>query len=335
MTGATTAAMADPRPADLRPADVAGQPGLDKPIRDASTVVLLRDADSGSDASADSSSSGRGGPEVYMVQRHRGNKFMANAHVFVGGRVDDDDCDERLEPRLCGRDAAARAQTLGYEHDTPCLSTPIRACIERARGFYVAAVRETFEESGILLAVDREGRAPETSPELTRLRDELNDGKLGFAALLEQLELTLPLDRLRLLTHWITPPFEVKRYDTQFFVARAPVGQEASFDPRETTAGMWCSPRGLLEQHHAEQIKLAPPTYTVLEDLAAARSVDEALTMTADVAVPGISPRVLEGEDALTFLMPDDHRFDDASSAGGREHYMVREAGHWRRVRSD
>ncbi|PIE19169.1 MAG: hypothetical protein CSA65_03090 [Proteobacteria bacterium] len=313
--------------ADLRPSDVAGQPGLDKPIRDASTVLLMRDTTSGQGSEQ--------GPEVYMVQRHRGNKFMANAHVFVGGRVDDEDCVEGLEPRLRGRDAAARAKTLGYDDETVCRSTPAREAIERARGFYVAAVREAFEESGILLAVDREGCAPRTSAELTRLRDELNDGKLGFAALLEQLNLFLPLDGLRLLTHWITPPFEVKRYDTQFFVARMPEGQQASFDPRETTGGQWCSPRDLLAQHHAEEIKLAPPTYCVLEDLAMAASVDEALALTPDVAVPGISPRVLEGEDALTFLMPDDHRFDDASSSAGREHYLVREGAHWRRVRSD
>lgn len=282
-------------------------PGANAPIHDASTVLTVRD--------------GSAGPEVYLVQRHRGNKFIANAHVFVGGRVDEADRAATLEPHLFGRDAAERMRVTGFGEEA------------RARGFYVAAVREAFEESGLLLAVDGAGVMPKTTTKLTRARDELNDGKLAFEELLRRCELRLPLEGLRLLARWVTPPFEVRRFDTLFFVARVSEQQEASYDARETSGGRWWRIEEVLEAQLAEQVKLAPPTLCVLEDLRGCADVDALLAAATDRPTPPISPRLDERARELTLLMPDDHRYSEPDSKSGPEHYLVLEGAHWVRTR--
>lgn len=285
------------------------QSNLPSDPQDAATVLLVRDA--------------AGGPEVYMVERHSGNRFMAGAHVFVGGRVDPDDSAPELASRCVGITPADAAEKLGISNAS------------RALALYVAVLREAFEESGLLVAIHRDGAAPRSRDRLAQLaalRVRLNAGDICFADLLEQLDLVLPLDQLRYLAHWITPPFERQRFDTRFFVCRAPVAQQAVFDARETTSGSWYRLPDVLEAHAREQVQLAPPTLCVLDDLHRAQSVDELLALAPDQPVIAVHPRVLAEAQELTVLLPGDHRYADPNTADGALNRLVRKGQHWQRV---
>jgi 8-oxo-dGTP pyrophosphatase MutT (NUDIX family) len=272
----------------------------------AATVLLVREAEPG--------------PEIFMVRRHQRSGFMANATVFVGGRLDQADSDPAVLARSRGLTAKQAAARLGL--DRP----------ELALALHVAAVRETFEESGVLL-VDG---APLDADLAGQLRQGLNQDTLGFAALLERVERGLALDRLHYLSHWITPEVEPRRYDTYFFVCKVPEGQQASYDQRETTAGTWATVEALLAGNQAREVLLAPPTLCTLEDLRAARSADEIVAAAVDRPVAPVMPRPLVERTAeLTLLLPGDHRYDDPTSAAGPEHYVVLRDGHWQRVRRD
>lgn len=263
----------------------AGSPAL---ARDASSLVLLRDSDQGVD--------------VYMVRRHGRSRFMANAHVFPGGRLDDADCARKLDARCAGLTGQQAARRLGLD-DT-----------DLARGLYVAALRETFEEAGVLLA-----RPNLSAADLEGLRRRLNAGEVSFEAALGARGLTLALDDLKYLDHWITPEFEPRRYDARFFVGRAPADQVASHDPVETTAGHWSTVAALLEGNRSRELFLAPPTLVILEGLAGHRTVDEALVDAPDRPMPPTMPRPLLGQEVreLTLMLPGDHCYDDSASTSG------------------
>ena len=284
------------------------------PARLAATVVLVRD--------------GEAGPELFMVRRHHKNKFMANATVFVGGRVDEADRAPEVVGRCRGVTPAEAAERVGVDAET-------------AIALYVAAVRETFEESGVLLGARVDGSAV-SHDELAGERERLNSDQLSFAELLLADKLQLSLHRLRYLAHWITPKFEPRRFDTYFFAAEVPPGQRASYDARETTAGEWITPARLLEENRAKRVLLAPPTLCVIEELASARSAGEAVARAPDGPMPAIQPRPLVGGAAgigdgsaasIVLLLPGDHRFDEPSSTSGPEHYVELCDGYWRRVR--
>ncbi len=273
---------------------------------DAATVLLVRDADNG--------------PEIYMVKRHGGNKFMANAHVFVGGRVDQSDSEAISYCRGIDQDNARAI--LGADH----------SC---ALSIYIAAIRETFEESGILIAEDDQGKMPSDSTFLNEIRSELNQGQKSFEALLDAYSLTLPLNRMRYLARWVTPEVEPRRFDARFFVCVAPEQQEATFDPKETTAGEWHRIDDILQAAEIRQVQLAPPTLAVLQDLQSCTSAAEIVNAAPNKPIEAICPRFFGGAmPNIVLLLPGDHRFDDQSSSSGQEHYVIMEDGYWRRVRS-
>jgi len=272
--------------------------------REAASLLVARDSDPG--------------PELYMVRRHPRSPFMAGALVFVGGRVDAADRSDAILARcrgLEGRDAAAR---LGLEGPASAL------------GYYVAALRECFEEAGLLVA---DGALPDARS-LGGMRDRLNDDRLGFAELLAGADLTLPLDRLRYLDHWITPEFEHRRYDTRFFVCSAPEGQEASFDPRETTHGAWLTVERILDGNSRGDLHLAPPTLVILEGLLGCRTVDELLSRAPDRPLSFTMPRPLIARtEHPTLLLPGDHRYDAPDSTSGPVHCVELVGGTWIRRR--
>lgn len=274
--------------------------------KSAATVLLVRDSSEG--------------PQLYMVKRHHASEFMANAYVFPGGAVDEEDASEAIAGR-CDGDDERRGAALG--------TSDLRA----ARALYVAALREAFEEAGVLVAEPAAGAGEIDAARLPELRARLNAGTLGFAALLEALDARLPLDRLRYLAHWITPTFQPKRFDARFFVCRAPAAQEAEFDRRETTAGGWFTSAELLDANSREEKQLPPPTLCVLEDLAPAESAEEVLAAAPDRPVSPICPQGFAAKE-LTLLLPGDHRFDDPDSAAGPEHYVALRGRRWVRVRS-
>jgi 8-oxo-dGTP pyrophosphatase MutT (NUDIX family) len=151
---------------------------------------------------------------------------------------------------------------------------------EKSLGFFVAAIREAFEESGILLA---DGRRPVDEGGLMHqggYRTQIHANPQAFASLLRDEGLKLVTDALSYFAHWITPEVLPIRFDARFFVAAAPAGQEASPDGNETVEARWISPQDALAEHQTGRLKLAPPTFHSLRDLAEFRTVDEAIIST-------------------------------------------------------
>ncbi|MCU1672828.1 MAG: hydrolase [Frankiales bacterium] len=239
------------------------------PTRDAATVALLRDAP--------------GGPEVYLLRRVRGMAFAGGMHVFPGGSVDPADADSDV-------DAAWWAQAFG-------VSEPL------ARSLVCAAVRETFEESGVLLAgaSAEDLLADVSTDEWEAERVALEAREQSLTDLLSRRGLVLRGDLLRPLAHWITPDVEPKRFDTRFFVASLPAGQVCRDAGTEADSRVWLRPQDALDAG----LQLMPPTVAVLQDLARFPSVEEALA--AERTIEPVQPKFRVGSDGeLLLLMPGD-----------------------------
>jgi 8-oxo-dGTP pyrophosphatase MutT (NUDIX family) len=259
--------------------------------KEASTVILLRRPPGG------------GGFEVLMVRRDRKSKFVPDAYVFPGGILDEEDSSDRLE-RLCAGLTPSRA--LGI----------LEACPSRsiALGSWIAAIRETFEEVGILLAYRSNGSlfSPATDGEAERLRSlrrRLVEGSLPFADIIEQERLTLACDRLQYFSHWITPEFLPLRYDVRFFLAEAPDHQEALHDGIELTGHVWRTPGDILEDSRHGRFNMVLPTLLTIEDLCRYPTLEEAILSTRNRVVEGILTRMLEEDGVIVEYTPDGRAF--------------------------
>lgn len=246
----------------------------EKPLRAASTLILLRDSDTG--------------PQVLMLKRHGLSEVLAGAFVFPGGKLDAPDAELMDSPHL--DEAAPVLHARLGEHD---IGTAL------AVGLYVAALRETFEESGLLLAEDL---APARAEEaLVRLADGM-----AFNTLLAEMGLRLRVGALAPWSRWITPPDSPnKRFDTRFFVARAPEGL-ARHDERETTEARWVQPRPALQSYWRGELTLAPPQIMTLAHLARHRSVDSALAEARGRLPALIQPHVIRDPEGRTMCYPGD-----------------------------
>jgi 8-oxo-dGTP pyrophosphatase MutT (NUDIX family) len=253
---------------------------------DAATVILVRPA--------------AGGSEVFLLRRQARSSFMASYWVFPGGRVDDADA---AITRVDGLAALERV----------CGTTA-----ERARAIGVAAVREMFEEAGVLLA-RRAGQPvtfadPEVAARFREHRRALWDGKLGFGELCDREDLTLSLGDLHYWSRWITPSAEPKRFDARFFVAELPAGQVPLHDQRETVAEQWLDPRQLGPAQDDGRVRLAPPTLRTLDELAPLpdhAALVAASRARADAPAP-VMPRVHMEDGKIALLLPWDREYDAA-----------------------
>ena len=210
---------------------------IDTPPRDAASVVMIRDGDDG-----------RGPLQVLLVRRHTASSVLGGACVFPGGKLDAADSAPEVLARL-DRPARELQPHLGEA----ALS------LEQAAGFYVAALREAFEECGVLYASRGGCHLPAAECEGAAAR--LKAGT-AFAALLAELDLQLDTHPLEPWSRWITPrqPSVMnKRFDTRFFLAVAAPGQTARHDDYETTETLWLTPHAAIEQYQARAIALAPP----------------------------------------------------------------------------
>lgn len=218
--------------------------------RPAALLILARD--------------GEDGLEVFMLQRTGKADFVPGANVFPGGGVDAED------------GAAAIAAYAGDMNDASAsvaLGLPTGGL-----GYWVGAVRECFEESGLLMAERHDGQAldfaqPAVAARFAELRRELNAGHLTFAELCAAESLRLTLDRMTYFAHWITPVGMNRRYDTRFFVAPAPLGQLASHDEAETVDSVWIRPAQALERHTQGSFSLVYATRQTLQALSGFASV--------------------------------------------------------------
>jgi 8-oxo-dGTP pyrophosphatase MutT (NUDIX family) len=243
--------------------------------RDAATVMLLRPRGTGL--------------EVYMLRRQRTMAFAPGAYVFPGGSVDPRDADEQVA--WAGPDAAE----WGRIFDAPP---------SLARALVCAAVRETFEESGVLLAGESADSvvADTTSNEWEADRQALLDRSMSLAELLARRGLVLRADLLRPWSRWITPVIEPRRFDTRFFAAALPAGQRTRDVGGEASEVAWVQPGDALAAGRRGEIRLFPPTAVTLSELADCGDLDTVLTGPRQVAP--IIPAVQLREGAVWLTVP-------------------------------
>jgi 8-oxo-dGTP pyrophosphatase MutT (NUDIX family) len=255
----------------------------DHGVRDAATVLILRDAP--------------GGFETLMLRRHGRSGFAADMWVFPGGVVDAADATLPAD-RWTGLDLASLEQRF----DLPGA---------KVLAFHVAAVRETFEEAGLLLAHHADGASPDLSdPDLLRLRHDLadRDTDVDFVGWLQDQDLVLELGELTYLSHWLTPTVEPRRYDTRFFVARMPADQDAGHDQLEITDQQWIAPGTALDEYSAGRMQLIYPTIKTLQALTDHATVDDVVAWAAaQRQIRRILPHAVIADGKLVDILHPDH----------------------------
>jgi 8-oxo-dGTP pyrophosphatase MutT (NUDIX family) len=254
------------------------------PPRPAATVLAVRDA-------AD-------GFEVLMVRRNLRSDFVGGAYVFPGGAVDPTDADLA---RVVGPDDAALSAQLGLAGG--------------GRAYFVAALRELFEEAGVLVACDDAGRPvtfdDSTSERLVAVRGELNDGHGILNELLAREGLWLDLRGLAYLAHWVTPVGPPRRFDTRFFALVAPAGQHAMHDDAETVATVWIRPRDALTAQTRGEYEMIFPTIRTLESVADLEHAADVVSFArSQVSVTAVEPRIVERDGAIVVVLPGEDGYD-------------------------
>lgn len=247
--------------------------------RPASTILLLRD--------------GVSAIEVFMMVRHYQIEFASGALVFPGGSVDPGDQDIAGRPELYDNRAGLDAATLQFR---------------------IAAIRETFEESGILLTRPRGVSDLVTATRATEISDAhratLCEGKMSFAQVLTESGQVLALDLLAHYAHWITPVGLPKRFDTHFFLAKAPPEQVGAHDGRESTDSIWVSPREALEGGESGRFILPFPTTRNLIKLGKQSDVAVALEDARRSPVVTVMPVVTKDGDRRRLRIPAEAGYD-------------------------
>ena len=254
--------------------------------------------------------SAAGSLEVCMVRRHIESDFVGGAYVFPGGKVDDEDRGELATDRCVGRTDLEASTLLGAERG--------------GLAFWVAALRECFEEAGVLFCYEQ-GAAPgaplvdATDPDVRKRLVAMRASLLAagrdadFLAACSGEGLCLAVDRVHYFSHWITPEGAPKRFDTRFFVAALPPGQIPVHDDFETTDTVWVDPADALARAAAGEFDLIFPTMKNLEAISrfgtAAELLDAALAIEK---VPTVLPRVVVDERGFRILLPGDEGYDEA-----------------------
>jgi 8-oxo-dGTP pyrophosphatase MutT (NUDIX family) len=284
--------------------------------RDAATVILLRDRS--------------GGPyEVFLMRRHTNQAFMGGAYVFPGGRLDDADKDQGLAA-CTGRFSVMEARRLLQEPDLPEAV---------AFGLFLAAIRETFEEAGVLLARDTAGRLvdladPETVDRFAAYRWELHEKRITLMELVLRESLCYAPDLLIPYSHWITPELEPRRFDTRFFLARLPEGQVAVHDRMELTESCWMTPAFALSEHAAGRIALMPPTLKTMEELEAFSNTESLFAAVRLQRIVMILPEIFRTADGFGILLPHDAEYTLAAfkqpPRPGETSRIVMQEGIWK-----
>lgn len=247
------------------------------PVRAAASVLMLRD--------------GQDGLEVFLLKRHGLSEVLGGAYVFPGGKVDDEDA-------LLAAHLDVPSAFLHSALNEPQLD-------ELAAGaLHVAALREAFEETGVLFSPGADARKADAAWQLLR------EGR-AFADVLTLMSLRLEASRLQPWSRWITPAVGGvmrKRFDTRFFLASMPADQLARHDNHEATESAWLTPREALRQYWDGQIQLAPPQIMSLAHLSRYNSVEDALAQARCHAPPVILPEPFEHEGVRVICYPGDER---------------------------
>jgi 8-oxo-dGTP pyrophosphatase MutT (NUDIX family) len=256
------------------------------PPRHASTVVLLRD--------------GVEGLEVFLAKRHGLSDVLGGAYVFPGGKLDDSDA--QLDPTAHLDVSGEALHTALAEPETDS---------QQAGALFVAALREAFEECGVLFADGVDAGQTQRAQELLRQG-------VHFNQMLADLSLRLNTRALAPWSRWITPKMasvSTKRFDTRFFVAAIPSDQVARHDNHETTESAWLTPRAALEQYWARDIELAPPQIMSLAHLARHKSVQTAMDEARHQSPPLVCPEPFDKDGERVLCYPGDPNHSVAKRA--------------------
>jgi 8-oxo-dGTP pyrophosphatase MutT (NUDIX family) len=260
-----------------------------KALRNAATVMLLRDRDDGL--------------EVFMMKRTANAAFAGGLYVFPGGVVDPEDAGTDLADHCDGLTDAEASARLGIA--------------EGGLAYWVAAVRECFEEAGVLLA-----RGPRLDDDATAERFRAHqravyDKTRRLAEVCQEEDLVLSLADIAYVAHWITPTIEPRRYDTRFFVTRSPIDQVALHDDNELVDSAWVNPRVALGQHAEHELMMLPPTIAMLEFLATHDTVDDAMRAARAIGQPPtiLPVAIMDNGRLSALLMPGDPGYEAALAA--------------------
>ncbi len=230
------------------------------------------------------------------MRRHLKSKFAAGDFVFPGGKIETDDNPDDAVDWCRGLEVTDAARRLSLE-----------AAPRTALGYWVGVIRETFEEAGLLLAVDAGGReVAMDAPRFAEYRRACHADNRAFWAMVRAEGLTLTTDRLVYFAHWITPEEQPLRFDTRFFAAPAPAGQRAIGDDYEMTDLKWLTPAEAVDAQRRGEISLRNPTVKNLLLFDGATSTTHALDRLRDRPVPTIRPRIVMEGTERTVLMPGD-----------------------------
>jgi len=256
----------------------------------AATVILLRDKEPE-------------GFEVFLLRRHEKSSFMGGNFVYPGGRVDRDD--GSLE--IC-----SFSKGITFDEAQKILGGTISP--EESFAYWIAGIRELFEEAGVLLAYDQKGNVfqiknRDEQEKFFNYRTLLQKSGITICQMAQEEKLLFALDQLHYYAHWITPEARSERFDTRFFIAHYPIGQEASHDRKETTAGIWVTPRKALEENLKGEVVLSPPTLKTLEDLSRFKAIDDVFHSLESRDVQPILPILTKISDNPLIIFPWDPEY--------------------------
>jgi 8-oxo-dGTP pyrophosphatase MutT (NUDIX family) len=262
---------------------VSGAPARPPTPQEAASIIVARDAPAGL--------------EVLLLQRHPKSRFSPGAFAFPGGRVEAADADPAVVARCRGLGRIEAARRL-RDVQPP----------ERAAGFWVTALRELFEEAGMLLAYDPDARPVSGASlgDVRALRTRSREDSASFARLLAERDLTLATDRVSYWAHWITPEERPIRYDTRFFVAAAWTDQVAEPDGVEMVAARWIRPDDALARHEAQELVLPLPTQRILASLSEHGGADAMVAAAGGRDIRSIRPRIVRDASGERVLLPED-----------------------------
>jgi 8-oxo-dGTP pyrophosphatase MutT (NUDIX family) len=267
--------------------------GTNESPRPAATVILARDRPDGTF-------------EVLMLKRNINSDFVGGAYVFPGGAVDLDDATDEASSLCVGLDDARASALLGVERG--------------GLAYWIACLRELFEEAGLLLALRADGSAIDMADasmtaRFVEHRRHVNDRSRRFLDIIREEALLLDLGALCYFAHWITPVGSPRRYDTRFFVAAAPPDQTPVHDDIELVANTWVTPDEALDRHRRDEMELIFPTIKNLQAISrfgSSRDLLDAARSATDV--PTIEPRIIVDGNGFRILLPGDPGFDDVAA---------------------
>jgi 8-oxo-dGTP pyrophosphatase MutT (NUDIX family) len=257
--------------------------------RPAATVITVRDAGNGY--------------EILMLLRNLKSDFVGGAYVFPGGALDQSDSAPAAQHLSFGLTDAEASSRLGLESG--------------GLAYYVACLRELFEEAGLLIACDADGVPLRLNDDATihrfaAARREVNAGTLHFLDMMEREGLLLDLRGMAYVAHWVTPVGPPRRYDTRFFVMLTPPDQVATHDAGETIADQWIRPRDALDAHARGELEMLFPTIRNLEAIAHFETAHDVLAYARSlVDIVRVETRIVTRNGELQILIPGEPGYDD------------------------